>query len=359
MESIRALAALSVLVFHAYGAYAIAAGDNTFPRRLVETGGLAVYLFFALTGYLLFWPFVRHVPGATRSLNIRRYVRNRVLRIVPLYYFVLAVLLISEHGGGTASLWLRFLTFTQNFSHSTVNTVDGPMWSLGVEVDFYVLLPLLAVGIGSLGTSWGRQAGVLCALAAVSLAFQIVEVQLAKAPNLLWSLSLPATFFYFVPGMLLAVLRNAWHERPPKRLNGPLGNSDLWLLAAAVLWIPPALDWRLQLATVPTASFLAIGACVLPLRSGVGTRALESRPLALLGLASYGIYLWNFPVIDRMYRAGWGLGSSRLVLGSTILCCIIALVTYACVEAPFLRLRRSWSRGPGFRPVAEEPLDVA
>jgi peptidoglycan/LPS O-acetylase OafA/YrhL len=345
VESLRAVAALGVLVFHAYGGYVVASNGDTLWRRLIGTGGLGVYLFFALTGYLLFWPFVRRGAGTASHAAIGRYVRNRILRIVPLYYFVLAVLLISEHGGGSANQWIRFLTFTQNFSRSTVNTVDGPMWSLGVEVEFYALLPILAAGLALIARkSQVRLVLWLCVLAGLSFAVQIAMVQLAHPPDLLWSLSLPATFFYFVSGMLLAVLRSRWEQHPPKALAGPAGRSDLWLLAAVVIWVPAAFSLRLGLVTVPIASFLAVGACVLPLRSGAGVRALEWRPLAILGTASYGIYLWNFPVIDRLFDHGWGLGSLRLVGGSAILCCIIALITYTLVEAPFLRLRQGWSR---------------
>jgi peptidoglycan/LPS O-acetylase OafA/YrhL len=344
--------ALAVLVFHAFGSYTVTAGHASAIRRLIETGGQGVYVFFALTGYLLFWPFVRRAAGSDSRLDLGRYARNRFLRIVPLYYFIVAFLLVTEHGGGSAGQWLRFLTFTQNFSHATVNTVDGPMWSLGVEVEFYLLLPVLAGALALVARrSRARLALSLGALALCSVVIQIVKVQSVTRPDLLWSLSLPTTFFYFVSGMLLAVLRWSWQERRPQALDGPLGSSNLWLLAAVIIWLPAAISLRLAPLTVPVASFLTIGACVLPLHEGHGLRALQWRPLAILGTASYGIYLWNFPVVDRLFKHGWSLGSFRLVAGSAVICCAVALITYHAIEAPFLRLRRNWYRPPQGRPA--------
>ena len=103
--------------------------------------------FFALSGYLLFWPFVRRDYGSGGAIDLRRYALDRALRILPLYYFAVALLLVVNEGGGNLTQWWRFATGTPSFFKDTVGTVDGPMWSLMVELQFYALLPLLAWAI--------------------------------------------------------------------------------------------------------------------------------------------------------------------------------------------------------------------
>ena len=83
------------------------------------------------------------------------------------------------------------------------------------------------------------------------------------------------------------------------------------------------------------ASFLVVGAVALPLAPGPLTRALDWRPLALLGVASYSLYLWRLPIVDAL--------APHALLLSVPLSLIAAVVSYRLIEAPFLRLRRRWS----------------
>src|SRR2546423_3037352 len=93
-ESLRALAALGVVVGHAWGIHqAFGAGAyRTFPERIVTGGGYGVFVFFALSGYLLFRPLARAAFGGGERVDLAGYARNRALRILPLYYAVVAIL---------------------------------------------------------------------------------------------------------------------------------------------------------------------------------------------------------------------------------------------------------------------------
>src|SRR4051812_11084043 len=147
VESLRALAALVVLVFHAeFVTHFInhRPAMHTTLDDLVATGAQGVYLFFTLTAYLLFRPFARRAWAGGERVDLRRYAWNRVVRILPLYYVAIVVLLVLQEHGGTATQWWRFPLLLQNFWHDSNQTVDGPLWSVVVELQFYVLLPLLA-----------------------------------------------------------------------------------------------------------------------------------------------------------------------------------------------------------------------
>jgi peptidoglycan/LPS O-acetylase OafA/YrhL len=346
MESLRALAALAVLVGHVFG-FAYLWKPTIYEgllHRSILGGGFAVYLFFALSGYLLYLPLAR------------RYLGNRAVRILPLYYAVLIIILLTVEHGATFDQWWRFALFGESFSSHTVGTVDGPMWSLVVELHFYILLPVLAVGISFIARrSYARAGLVLAVLALASLALRFALVLHPAHHDLRWEYSLPTTFFFFVSGLALALVRVRWEAGPPRWLRGPLGHSDVWLLASLPLWL--LTFWRYDIdAAAALASFLVVGSAALPLRRGRLVRCLDWRPLAVLGTASYSLYLWHMPIVQQVSGAGWSPAGFLPLLALLVPMCIaVALISYVTIEAPFLRLRRSWSG----RARADQPPVVA
>jgi peptidoglycan/LPS O-acetylase OafA/YrhL len=338
IESLRALAAMSVLVGHVW-LFTHGSASTAYAQRLVAAGRYGVWLFFALTGYLLFWPFVRSRLADGGAIDLRRYSLNRALRILPLYYVVVVVLLVIDQHGGTSGQWLRFGTLTESFFRSTVGTVDTPIWSLAVEAQFYVLLPLVAWLLLRSGSA--RQASLgLGALAALSLAVWFVKVHSPGSPDLRWRYSLPATFFNFTAGMFLAVLRARVRRVPGGATALLLGGAALWLVAAS------AIRWAEPLCALGAA--LIVGALVLPVRESPLNRALDLRPLAALGVASYSLYLWHVPAIRSLHsHTGWG--TLPLLVAGAACAIAVAAVSYLGVERPFLGLRRRWG------PVAADP----
>jgi peptidoglycan/LPS O-acetylase OafA/YrhL len=349
IESLRALAALAVVWDHAFTytfAFSLAAGHsaNTLDK-LMGGGHFAVFLFFALTGYLLFWPFAKAHFGDAEAINLGRYVANRALRILPLYFAVVVVVLTLQEHGSTPGTWARFLTFSESFSTQTVGQIVAPLWSLVVELHFYLLLPLLAWALGRVSRgSMKSAAALLLAAGAIGIALRYREFLLPSQPSRIWQYSLPVTFWFFVPGMLLALLRLSWERRRPGWLRGAVAGADLWLLAAVPLWAVAVLHPRLD-PLIGIAAFLVVGGCVLPLRHGPLVRALGWRPLALLGVASYSLYLWHAPVLRALIRATTFTHSfPRLMLIAVPVMIAVALASYALIESPFLRLRRQWAR---------------
>lgn len=348
VESLRAIAALGVVFAHIFGVsrnFGPRTAD-TFFHRLLLGGGLGVFLFFTLSGYLLYLPFARAAFDDGRQPDLRRYAVNRAVRLVPLYLVVLTVLLVWQHGGGTFDQWWRFLTFSEGFSRRTVATVDGPMWSLAVEVHFYLLVPFVAWGIRRLTRGSMRRAfGVLAVGGAVLLAVRLVTVEAAHPVDIRWQYSIASNLFFFVPGMALCLVQIHLRRRE-RPLRGPLGDAAVWLATSAVVWLVVVWDYRLWLTPLAAlASVILLGACVLPLRPSPLLSVLEWKPLAVVGVASYSLYLWHLPLIERVARSHLGHGFALLLATTFIPCVVVALVSYRVVEEPFLRLRRSWASG--------------
>lgn len=354
IESLRAIAALSVLGSHVFGvsrSFGPGVAD-TWLHRALYGGGFGVFLFFGLTGYLLFWPFARRFFDDAGPIDLGRYALNRALRILPLYYVVAAVCLILLQNGGSFTQWWRFSVFSENFFASTVGKVDGPMWSVVVEIHFYILLPFLAAGLAwVVGRSRKRAALALSALALPALVLHWVLVAHPSAtPDVRWRYAIVTSFFFFVSGMLLALLRLSWQERRPAWVRGRVASADVWLLASVPLWALAFYHYQFT-EVLALASFLMIGACVLPLREGPLVRVLEWRPLATVGVASYSLYLWHFPIVTELGNHVTRNGVALAAL-AVPLCLIVAGASYALIERPFLSLRRRWTRAT---PTSAQP----
>lgn len=347
VESTRAIAAIGVIVGHAWGT---AGGDfyATFGDRLISAASFGAFYFFALSGALLYLPFARRDFGGGRALKLTRYGVNRALRIVPLYLVNVAVVLIVLEGGGTGEQWLRWTLFLENFWPEDILEVNGVLWTLVIELHFYLVLPLLAWVIARVarGSLW-RAAAILLGLAAVSLAIRAHYWLIPDSAhqNDYVYFSILSTFYLFAGGMLVALLRVSWSDGPPAWLRGPFASSDAWMLAAIPLWAAVAWDYDLDALLAP-ASFLVLGACLLPLGGRrVLVRGLEWKPIAVLGLASYSIYVWHTPILELITDDGQNsLADSFLVLLAIAvpLVCAFSLLSYKLVEAPALRLRRRW-----------------
>jgi len=346
VESVRGVAAMLIIVAHLWGETHRTAASfwGTYWRRIVAGAGFSLWVFFALSGYLLFWPFVRSAFGDGGRLSLRQYALNRAIRILPLYYFAVVVLLIFEDGGDRFQLAWRHALFVQQAWRSSLGALDAPLWSVAVELQFYTLLPVLAALLLWLGR--GSRWRVAASLVLLGVAAELARRWLAPTDNDLWGFQLVTTFQFFAAGMCLALLRHAWEERPPRVLEGPLGNSNLWALASLPLWALVIWHFDLEWLCAP-ASFLVIGALVLPLRPGVFSRVMELKLLAIVGIASYSVYVWHVPIIEAL-GGGRGLtGGTFLAVVAVLLpvCVIAGWLSFRLIEAPALRRRRQWAAG--------------
>lgn len=372
VESLRALAALGVLTAHIW----VASGGSFlegFGNRVVSSLGFGALLFFALSGALLYMPFVRRDFGGGRPISLSRYALNRAVRIFPLYYVALVAVLVVLQNGGSLYLWATFGLFLENFSTRTAGLVNGTLWTIVIELHFYILLPLIAWVIArASGGSVRRAMLVLLVLSLASVALHVFGVSLRNRPYRdPLRFSLPATFYLIGAGMMVALVRESWDQRP-RWLRGSLASADLWLLASVPFWLLFVYDYRLQ-PVIAIACFLLLGAFVLPLRPSVANRLLDSRPLARIGLASYSLYIWqvpllilvlqrDIPVLDPLIAGTQGLLGSTflgmlLVMGP--LSCAFALASYKLIEAPALSLRRRWDGAGRSTPESRDGSQAA
>jgi peptidoglycan/LPS O-acetylase OafA/YrhL len=352
VEGMRACAAMGVVVTHV----AFQTGHSSGAAgRLFGRFDLAVAVFFALSGFLL-W---RGHAAAARGMGSRprtgHYLRSRVVRIMPAYVVAVVVILTLLPDADHASLtvWLANLTLTQIYVPLTLTGGLTQMWSLSVEVTFYLALPILALLARRLPV--GGRVPAIAALAALSWAWGWVPLHGPSGINPLnWP---PAFFSWFAAGMLLAEWVHSGTGLPHRLARHRLVMAAVavlaYLVAASPLAGPEGLvpGTAAQFAVKTAAGSLVAFALVAPLvldRVDTPHRLLGSTAMVTLGRWSYGLFVWHlaalamvFPVLGTFPFTGRMPSVLALTL---IFGWAIAAVSYGLVEAPCREALRRWEK---------------
>jgi peptidoglycan/LPS O-acetylase OafA/YrhL len=368
LDSVRAIAALSVLVFHAaFWSNITLTGSAAAP--FLTRLDVGVTIFFVLSGFLLYRPFVRSRLLGTPPPRAIAYGWRRVLRIVPAYWAALTViaLLIPKPDTFEPGHAVVYYGFLQIYGDLALGGI-AQAWTLCVEVTFYALLPLWALLLRRRPGSVRSELLALVVLAAAGVAWTLVAVLGASDPDhantsrmLVW---LPAYFDHFAIGMALAVVSVAAERdgrlwRPAAWLGARPWAA--WLGAAAAFALVSVgiglsaqnrLDARMNAAQYLGRHWLyaavAVGVLVPavfgPAREGAVRRVLGHPWLLYLGVISYGIYLWHNAVMEkvagRIGRDGTYVDFLEYLLLGAGIAVIVSAVSWRWLERPVLRLKR-------------------
>jgi peptidoglycan/LPS O-acetylase OafA/YrhL len=263
---------------------------------------LGVSIFFVISGFLLYRPFGAARLAGERSPPLLPYAIRRVARIVPAYWVALTIiaLWLPVSGTFTAEGIVTYYGFLQAYDPDTVTGGIGQAWTLTVEVSFYTLLPLLAIGDRRLpGPVVRSELALVAALFAAGLAWKILMLPQGGSfgRSLTAFVTLPAFLDQFAVGMGLALASVALAERRDQPGVVRLVESRPWLpwLVAALAFAAlgardgllawgPARDLieKHELKTVIAAGLIA--PAVFGERAGLAGE-LGAVPLAVIGLA--------------------------------------------------------------------------
>ena len=382
LDSLRAIAALAVLASHV--GFVSGASQKSSWGSLVANGIAGVTVFFVLSGFLLYRPFLAAELDGARPIKLRDYARRRLLRILPAYWLALTVIgaWLHLHGVYTPDFW-RYYLLLQVYSTHTVAGGIVPAWTLCVELSFYLLLPLYAVGVAwllrrapSRSARLKLELGVLALLAAISVALKYLTLT-GRFPDLYSTL--PPNFAWFAVGMALAIVS-----------VGPVGQSlgraisgraGLCWLAAGVTYVVLAIalhtdphkplfysnaQWMTQYVLSALVAFALVSPAVFGgERGGWPRRLLAWRWLAYLGLISYGIYLWQSGWVEQIGRwtPGWDIPGPQflvVLVPTVVLTAACAAISYHVLERPLMRFKnqRPASAPPAPRGTAAAPASA-
>lgn len=375
LDGVRGLAALAVVVHHV-GLYVGAHGDiagGEVLRRL----DVGVPVFFALSGFLLYRPFVAARAARGPAVRVPDYLRARALRLLPAYWVALGLVAAVPYLASVTPTidpvqsgdWWRYFGLTQVYTADAIGQGFPHAWTLCVELSFYLLLPLWAAVWSRRPLDDRRSVAEVVLLLGLGVASWGVRTLTYVEPQVLGSwfpfgFTVGATFLWFSVGMAAAVLgvhRPAWIRAWPAPGAAWAAALVVFLLLSYAAGLPrstarPSGVGFLLLHGVPA---LIAALLVVPFtttdghgRSAVG-RVLASRPLVRLGEVSYGVYLWHPIVVLVLLDQGVGTDDRFWILAPVTIAASIALgaLSFELVERPARRLRRRRVLAPAPRRV--------
>ncbi|KDF00178.1 acyltransferase [Mycolicibacterium aromaticivorans JS19b1 = JCM 16368] len=350
VEGMRACAAVGVVLTHV----AFQTGTTgAVVGRLLHRFDLAVAVFFALSGFLLWRGHAAAARGLRRRPPTGHYLRSRLVRIMPGYVVAVVVILtlLPDANHASFTVWWANLTLTQVYVPLTLTAGLTQMWSLSVEVSFYLALPILAFAARRLPVR--TRVPVIAAIALASLGWGLLPIHTVQGVNFLnWP---PAYASWFAAGMLLAewtVSPLGWAHKLARNRWAITGIAlAAYLISASPLAGPkdlvPATLGQFVIRTSMGA--IVAGALLAPLvldRPDTRHPILGSRFMVTLGRWSYGLFVWHlaalvmvFPMVGRFMFNGNLIVTLVLTL---VLGFAMAAVSYALIESPCRNALRRW-----------------
>lgn len=362
-DPLRGIACLVVLFWHTVvnsAVYTPPSGispyythELAFLGRPIFTLSVSVWLFFALSGYLIAGPFVRAVVRADgRRPKALPYARNRILRVVPGFWAILTLTLILEGArGDSLQHILAFYGFFHVWDQGSFTPAMVQAWTLDVEAFFYIFTPLLLLPLATLlrgrGTPWSRASIILAGCVVVGAASLALGVRWPHTNKIV-----PGSAWAFAPGIALATVEPLLRD---KFAGGDWGRWVARGLLAVALAAFLLQSYVVTFYSNVAQNSLALISCgallaaplVLQWTTGSTWKLFDNRFLHWVGVRAYGIYLIHVQVLHLLLPVTKWSGSVPGALLTTFPLTVLISVplgalSYRYVEKPFLERRMPW-----------------
>jgi peptidoglycan/LPS O-acetylase OafA/YrhL len=340
LDGLRFVAIFSVYIYHVAGDVLRhtptgISPSTSFLFRLTQQLNVGVPLFFAISGMILGLPFGRYWLQGGPKVPLKRYLLRRLTRLEPPY--ILALLLffalkLLSHRGEAAQMLPHFgasIAYLHNLIYREPSTINFVAWSLEVEVQFYLLAPVLAL-VFAVGRNWIRRS----ILAAAIVISSLMAGRLGPVAHL----TLAGNIQYFLAGFLLAEI---FLTAPPVT-----NRRHLWDLASVVGW--PSL--AILLVYDPPAVDVALPILILLLYLGAFYGTTSSAAFANIWPAAIGGMCYTIYLLHNYIVAVVGMVTERIAQGQSFelrllaqislispFILLVSIIYYKCVEQPCMR----------------------
>jgi peptidoglycan/LPS O-acetylase OafA/YrhL len=398
LDTLRALAVMVIVLFHVASVTG-SLNTRTFGRLLGVLGSEAVVLFFVMSAFLLYRPFIgAHAVGRKRPSALR-FGRRRLLRIIPAFWVALTLLAIWPGINGVFTHdWWRYYAFLQIYSQRTYTGGLPVAWTLCVEMTFYLMVPFWAMGVRRLHFRPHERAWLWAELVPVAV-LMAGGIAVTVAARKLWISQLVGSSIlgqsvWLGLGMALATITVViQHSKRESRIVGLLarhpfacwaGAAGLWAAVTLIEHSQPGVFGILASLRTPQPVMKTIAVTVLEglmaalivspaifghHAVGLLRRTLGLAPLVWLGLVSYGLYLYHIVVVELLGQKQGEFSASGLNLASKLhhagtpvlflmtmaVTAALAGISYYVVELPFLRLKEPVKDRAPSQPQAKQP----
>jgi peptidoglycan/LPS O-acetylase OafA/YrhL len=354
-DGLRALLVIGVMAHHVEWDL----GDTT---PIFEAGWLPVDGFFVLSGFLITIALLREFE-VRGTIDIAAFLARRLARLYPALLAVLgaiAIVALVADDRPFGDVWPSLASAASlghNFNYRGVSpllTEVGPFWSLGIEFQFYIVFPAIALGLLAWGASRRAWLTLLAAVIVASATWRAMLGVERFPDSYMWT---HVRLDSITWGVMIA-LAMSWGglQRVPARVVRAAAAASV----IALVWIYLNLggfdartyDWGIAVAGLASAGVVA---ALLLLPGSAMARLCSWRPLVELGKRSYSAYLWHQTVflflvrhtsIGRRFRPDgdrdWAVGLALAFVGYAVTF-LLADLTYRCLERPVLARSRRWS----------------
>ncbi len=346
VDGLRFLAILPVIVQHTserlikHGTVEFAAPvEQDQLAFLASRGTIGVFLFFAISGFMLSLPFAKHHLEGTKSPSLKHYFTRRFTRIEPPYLVwmtVFALVLLAQGAWAVGDLlphWLASCFYLHTLLYGDYSVINPVAWSLEIEIQFYLIAPWLVGLFFSIKNAQQRQWILLASIFGFIALQHLLGWQHSPfKPTLLGQLQ------HFLVGIWLADSYLArWSKSPAAHWKW-----DLVVLPAAFVM---AYTWTEEFAKSWVFALSMLLLFVAGFRSQFFQRFLNNRWVAIIGGMCYTIYLTHLPLLELQMLFTKHLTLTNHYLPNLLLQLAIGLpvilgaaaIFYLLLEKPFMK----------------------
>jgi peptidoglycan/LPS O-acetylase OafA/YrhL len=339
IDGLRALAVIAVMLFHLDASY-------------LPGGFTGVDIFFVISGFVVTSSLADHQSKNLISLLSFFYAR-RLVRIMPALLVMLITTIIftnlfipdawlsqnMDRSGYAAFLGVSNIVLaTASDGYFSPRSSFNPFthtWSLGIEEQFYLIFPFLIYWHHRRNARFASPKPVIYAVGLITLGSLLACFVIARI-NHSWAFYLiPARFWELGVGMLLRLTLPYWREALTSGRSTAVGGAGM-LLVGVSLVIPEGPTFPFPLGLLPVLGTAALIATVCTPGSVLMGRFFGATPLVYVGLRSYSLYLWHWPIYVLM-RWTYGLETLAQQIVAITLTIALGLASYSFVETPIRR----------------------